>query len=54
MVDDQNAGALVMALLDLVRDGEADLTDVDMADLQEVMAAISQSVSDRLGISIPG
>lgn len=54
MVDDGNAAALVAALLDLVRAGEADLTDVETADLQEVMDAVSRSVSDRLGVAIPG
>ena len=54
MVDAGNAAALLASFLDLVRAGEADLVDVPTEDLQEVMDAVSRSVSDRLGVVIPG
>jgi hypothetical protein len=39
-VDAGNAAALVVALADLVRDGDLDLTDVDLPDIRAVHAAL--------------
>ena len=51
MVDDGNAGALVTALLDLVRDGDADLVDVETPDLVELVEALRAVVADRVSVT---
>ena len=41
MARSQNAASLVVALADLVREGEADLTEVDPEDMRAVLDALS-------------
>ena len=41
MADPGNAAALVVALADLARDGDFDLTDCDRADIATVHAALA-------------
>lgn len=50
MVDDNNAAALVVALLDLVRDGTADLTDANTSDIEELTSALREVVAQRISV----
>lgn len=47
LVDATNAGALVTSLLDLVRVGDADLTEVETGDVQELVQALNQVLESR-------
>ncbi len=50
MVDDNNAAALLVALLDLVRNGTADLTDADTSDIEELTTALQEVVAERISV----
>lgn len=46
MVRSQDAASLVVALADLVREGEADLVEVDQEDLRVVLDALAAWLAD--------